>query len=126
MAGGGTYILCQDAPGGPLTSRMQLSTDLASIETRELSITKMIDFTAKFLRAGLRRFIGTFNITTPFLDSLSTVIHGMLKFLEEQGVLISGDLNNLIQDSSQPDTVLVDITLNLPFPCNYIRLTLAV
>jgi hypothetical protein len=126
MAGGGTYILVQDAQGAPVISRMQLSTNLTSIETRELSITKIVDFTAKFLRTGLRNFIGTFNITTPFLDTLSTVISGMLSFLVENGVLISADLNNLIQSKDQPDTVLVDITLDVPFPCNYIRLTLVI
>lgn len=126
MAAGGVYILVQDVAGAPIISRMQLSTDMTSIEKRELSITKIVDFTAKFLRAGLRNFIGTFNITQPFLDTVSTVIHGMLKFLEENGVLISGDLNNIIQSTDQPDTVLVDCTLDVPFPCNYIRLTLVI
>jgi hypothetical protein len=126
MAAGGTYILVQDAIGAPIISRMQLSTDTTTIEKRELSITKIVDFTAKFLRAGLRNFIGTFNITQPFLDTVSTVIHGMLKFLEENGVLISGDLNNIIQSTDQPDTVLVDVLLDVPFPCNYIRLTLVI
>lgn len=126
MAGGGTYIIVQDVQGAPLVSRHQLSTDLTSIESRELSITKIVDYVAKFLRTGLRNFIGTFNITQPFLDTVSTAIHGMLKFLEENNVLISGDLNNIIQSTDQPDTVLVDVTLNVPFPCNYIRLTLVV
>jgi len=126
IAAGGVYILVQDVAGAPVISRMQCSTDTTSVEKRELSITKIVDFTAKFLRAGLRNFIGTFNITQPFLDTVSTVIHGMLKFLEENGVLISGDLNNIIQSTDQPDTVLVDITLDVPFPCNYIRLTLVI
>jgi hypothetical protein len=126
MAGGGTYILVQEIQGGPVTSRHQLTTDLTSIETRELSITKVVDFVAKFMRTGLRNFIGTFNITQPFLDMLSTVIQGMLSFLEEGGVILGGDLNNLIQDKNAPDTVTVDITLDVPFPCNYIRLTLTI
>ncbi len=126
MAGGGTYILVQDVQGGPVTCRHQLTTDLTSIETRELSITKVVDFVAKFMRTGLRNFIGTFNITQPFLDMLSTVIQGMLSFLEEGGVILGGDLNNLIQDKSAPDTVTVDVTLDVPFPCNYIRLTLVI
>lgn len=126
MAGGGTWVVVQDADGAPVISRHQLSTDITSIETRELSITKVVDFVAKFLRAGLRNFIGTFNITQPFLDTLSTVIQGMLQFLEEGGVILGGDLNNLIQDKDAPDTVLVDVTLDVPFPANYIRLTLVV
>lgn len=126
MAGGGAYILVQEAQGAPLISRHQLTTNLTSIETREFSITKVVDFTAKFLRSGLRNFIGTFNITQPFLDTLSTVIQGMLGFLVENGVILGGDLNNLIQSKDAPDTVLVDVTLDVPFPCNYIRLTLVI
>lgn len=126
MAGGGTYIIVQDVQGGPVTSRHQLTTDLTSVETREYSITKVVDFVAKFMRTGLRNFIGTFNITQPFLDMLSTVIQGQLSFLEDGGVILGGDLNNLIQDKNNPDTVLVDVTLDVPFPCNYIRLTLVI
>lgn len=125
-AAGGTYWVIQEVAGGALTCRHQLTTDLTSIETRELSITKVVDFTAKFMRAGLRNFIGKFNITQPFLDTLSTVVQGQLSFLTEAGVIVGGDLNNIIQDSDAPDTVLIDVTLDVPYPCNYIRLTLVI
>jgi len=125
-AAGGTYWVVQNVAGGPLTCRHQLTTDLTSIETRELSITKVVDFCAKFMRSGLRNFIGKFNITQPFLDTLSTVVQGQLSFLTEAGVIIGGDLNNIVQDSTNPDTVLIDVTLDVPYPCNYIRLTLVI
>lgn len=125
-AAGGTYWVIQEVAGGPLTCRHQLTTDLTSIETRELSITKVVDFVAKFMRIGLRNFIGKFNITQPFLDTLSTVVQGQLGFLTESGVIIGGDLNNIVQDTSVPDTVLIDVTLDVPFPCNHIRLTLII
>ena len=126
MAAQGCYIVVQDSAGAPLTARMALTTDMTSIETRTDSITKVVDFTAKFLRQGLRNFIGRFNITQGFLDTLGHVIQGLLGFLTETGVLIGAHLNNIIQDADAPDTVLVDITLDVPFPCNYIRLTLVV
>lgn len=126
MAGGGTYILIQDAPGGPVVCRHQLSTDLTSIETRELSITKDVDFVAKFLRLAVRKFIGKNVINNQLLDAIGTTIHAVLKFLEDAGVLNGSNLNNLLQDPNNPDTVLVDVTLDVPFPCNYIRLTLVV
>jgi hypothetical protein len=125
-AAGGTYWVIQTLAGTPLLARHQLTTDLTSIETRELSITKVVDFTAKFMRSGLRNFIGKFNITQPFLDTLSTVVQGQLSFLTESGVIVGGDLNNIIQDESAPDTVLIDVTLDVPYPCNYIRLTLVI
>jgi hypothetical protein len=126
MAAGGVYILIQDAQGAPVICRHQLSTNTTSIETRELSITKVVDFTAKFMRAGLRNFIGRSNITQGFLDNLSTVVQGQLNFLVEGTILIGADINNLIQDADAPDTVLIDVTLDVPFPCNYIRLTLII
>lgn len=126
MAGGGTYILTQDFQGGPVVSRHQLSTQLLSIETRELSITKVVDFVAKFMRLGVRKFIGTQVINKDLLDTIGTTIQGMLSFLTEAGVLNGANLNNLVQDETAPDTILVDITLDVPFPCNYIRITLVV
>lgn len=126
MAAGGTYIVVQDTQNAPLTSRMALTTDVTSVETRTDSITKVVDFTAKFLRSMLKVFIGRFNITAGFLDSLSSVIQGGLAFLVENGILVGATLNNIIQDEDQPDTVLIDITLDPPYPCNYLRLTLVI
>jgi hypothetical protein len=125
MAGGGTYILIQDVQNGPVYSRHQLSTDLSSIETRELSITRVVDFTAKFLRAAVRKFIGVNVINQNLLDALGTTISAVLAFLESTGVLNGSTLNQIIQDASAPDTVLGSITLDVPYPCNYIMLTLA-
>jgi hypothetical protein len=127
MAGGGAYIILQDVKGvSPLYSRMALTTDLTSIETRTDSITKIVDFCAKFYRTGLKNFIGRFNINQGLLDSLGHVLQGLTGFLTESGVLIGAHVNNLIQDTAAPDTVLVDITLDVPFPCNYIRITLVI
>jgi hypothetical protein len=126
MAGGGTWIITQDAQGAPLLSRMALTTDLTSVETRTDSITKVVDYTAKFMRSSLRNFIGRFNISQGFLDTLGSVVQGVLGLLIETGVLIGANLNNIIQDEDAPDTVLIDITLDVPFPCNYIRLTLVI
>ena len=126
MAGGGVYIMIQEADGAPIISRHQLSTNVTTIETRELSITKAVDYTAKFMRAGLRNFIGRYNITAAFLDTLSSVVQGQLAFLAESGVIIGGYLNSITQDTTNPDTVLIDIGLEVAYPCNYIRLTLIV
>lgn len=126
MAGGGAYIFIQEGTGTPIFSRMALTTDLTSIETRTDSVNKVVDFTAKFMRSSLRNFIGRFNITQGFLDTLSTTVQGLFGFLVETGVLIGGQLDNIIQDEDNRDTVLIDTTLDVPIPCNYIKLTLLV
>jgi hypothetical protein len=126
MAAGGTYIIVQDAPSSPLIARMALTTDLTSVETRTDSITKVVDFTAKFLRRSLKNFIGRFNITQAFLDQLGTVISGVGGYLVEAGILIGFNLNNIVQDEDAPDTVLVDVLIDVPYPANYIRITLVI
>jgi len=126
MAGGGNWVVVQDTEVSPVIARMALTTDVTSIETRTDSITKVVDFTAKIMRQSYKNFIGRFNVTQGFLDSLGHVGQGVLQFLIETGVLIGGNLNNIVQDEAAPDTVLVDVTLDPPYPCNYIRLTLVI
>ena len=75
---------------------------------------------------GLKTFIGRYNITQGFLDTLSSVLQGLGTFLVDTGILNGFKLNNIIQDADSPDTVLIDVTLDVPFPCNFIRLTLVI
>lgn len=126
IAYGGCDIIVQPGSGAPLVSRHQLTTNMASVEVREQSIVKALDFCSKFIRGGLRNFIGKYNITETFLDTLSAVVQGQIRYLSDNGVIAGGDLNNIIQDTTNPDTVLVDITLEVLYPCNYIRVTLII
>jgi len=125
-AAGGAEWIIQETAGAPIVSRHQVTTDLTSVETTEQSITNALDYTALFMRGGLRTFIGRYNISDTFLDTLASVVQGQLAWLIEKKVIAGGDLNNIIQDADNPTRVLIDCTI-LPFyPCNYIRLTLVV
>jgi hypothetical protein len=126
MAAGGAWIMIQEAKGAPVISRFALTTDLTSVEVRTDSITKIVDFVAKFLRRSLLNYIGRFNITQGFLDTLGHVSEGLGGFLIETGILLGFNLNLIQQDKDAPDTVLVDVTLDVPFPCNFIRLRLVI
>lgn len=126
IATGGTYIVIQDIEDAPVFARHQLSTDVTQIEKRELSITKNVDFIAKFFRNSLRPYIGRFNITKIYMEQLRTVGTGIVKFLTSNGQLITGEIVKLEQSDSQPDTVLLDVDLLVPFPANFIRVTLLI
>lgn len=127
MAAGGADLIIQEGTGSPLSSRMQVTTKLTSIEEREQSIVKAVDYCAKFYRMSLKIYIGRYNINQAFLDTLSTVAQGLGRWLEEEGKVVAGaELNNLIQDESNPDTVLVNVAIDPLYPCNYIIITLVV
>lgn len=125
-AGGGVYWIVQDSPGGAIKARHQLSTNTSTVEFRELSITKALDFGAKFLRNSLKGFIGQYNVSDEFLDTLSIVTQGVLHFLVDGAIWRDADINNLIQDETSPDLVLLDISVVPLFPANTIRVTLVV
>lgn len=126
IAGGGNNILIQLEANGPLLSRMQLTTDVTSPETQEDSITRILDFVAYFLRDSIRPLIGKSNITNSFLDALSILIDGMVQFLVEQNVLISAELTDLSRDPADKRGILVELVLEVPFPCNKIKIVLAI
>jgi hypothetical protein len=126
MATGGTFIVVQDVPTAPCYCRHQLSTDVSLIEKRELSITKDVDYCAKFIRNTLRPYIGKYNITKVYLEMLSGIVDGILNLLIEDGQLINGKIVDIRQDEDQPDTVRITIDILVPYPANYIRVTLLI
>jgi len=124
IASGGTFIVIQEAEDTPVFCRHQLSTDVTIIEKRELSITKDVDFIAKFFRNQLRPYVGNQNITTVYLEQLKIVVNSLIERLVADGQLISGSLITLRQSDEESDTVLVEVDILVPFPANYIRVTL--
>lgn len=123
---GGNWVMIQPTKGGPLLSKYALTTNMTSVETKTDSITKIVDFVDKFVRNGLRNFIGRFNINQGFLDTLGHVLQGLLAFLQDQGTLNGFTVKRIVQDENNPDTVLIDIQLDVPFPCNFIDVTLVI
>jgi len=125
-AGGGAEWIIQETLGAPIVSRHQVTTDLTSVETTEQSITNALDYVSLFIRGGIRNFIGRYNISDTFLDTLASVVQGQLAWLVDKKVIAAGDLINIIQDTDNPTRTLIDITV-LPFyPCNYVRITIIV
>ena len=122
IADGGRYLLVNQ--NGAIASRHQRSTATLSIESRELSITKAIDFIAKGLRNINKNYIGRFVITPGFLDQLTMVNQGFLLSQEQAGTVTSATLNAVLQDEDAPDTVLIEIQVQPAYPCNKINITI--
>ena len=122
IADGGRYIL-KNLSGG-ISARHQRSTSNTSIESRELSITKSIDFLAKGLRRTNRVFIGKYVITPGFLDQLTMANEGHLRRAVQTGVVRTSSLTSLLQSETAPDTVLIEVEVQPAYPCNKIRITI--
>ena len=124
ISAGGNDVISQTVLNGPVFSRQQLTTDMSSIESRECSINRVVDYTSKTLRQAIRNYIGRFNITQGFVETISQVAQGIIEYLIGRGVLAGGQLDELIQDASSPDGLAGEFSIDPPMPCNKIRLTL--
>ena len=133
IADGGTMILAQDGADQPLYVRHQLTTDRSAIKFQEYSITKNVDFIAKFMRNTFSVFVGQYNIVDTTLDVLKMTAGAAVKFLLEKtrvpkfgGVIRSGGLSSLVESPDQIDTVLIRFSFGIPIPLNNIDITIEV
>lgn len=127
IAEGGNTILIQRTKSTPCYVRHQLTTNMASIEERELSITVAVDYCAKVMRLGLRPYIGKHNITDELLTQLRGIAESLLRALVEGFVVRQGSsLDRLEQRTDRPDEIDLDVSLIVFYPCNRINVTLYV
>ena len=124
IAAGGRYIMEQLGSSAPIMVRHQTSTDRSSTETQELSITKAIDYVSKYVRDGVKPYIGKFNITASFLKLVKTVLNAQGAFLRAQNILDDFKVVKVEQNPSQKDQVLVEISVLVQYPVNYIKISL--
>jgi hypothetical protein len=134
LATGGVMIFVQDVLDvTALYIRHQLTTDTSAIKFQEFSVTKNVDFIAKFIRNNHRQFIGVYNIVDSTLDELKANAEGILTFLKDNtrlprigGVIRSGELLELTQDPVNIDTVVARYSLDIPIPLNNLDITIVV
>lgn len=122
IADGGRYVLVNF--GGRVMSRHSRSTATTSVEVRELSITKAIDWLTKVLRSTNRIFIGRYVITPGFIDQLTLANEGVLRTAISRGVVTAAALTDIAQSETEPDTVLLEVTVQPAYPCNKIKITI--
>jgi len=133
IADGGTMILAQDGPSQPLYIRHQLTTDRSAIKFQEFSITKNVDYIAKFLRTTFSKYIGQYNIVDTTMDALRATAGAAIKFLQDKtkvpkfgGVIRSGTLVSLAESTDQIDTVNAQFSFAIPVPLNNIDIVIEV
>lgn len=127
LAENGVMIFEQKSGAGtPVTCRHQLTTDMSNVETKEASIIAIKDYTSKYLRSICETYIGKYNITPDTISRVKGSVEAGLASLVANNIIISGSLTSIKQDEDNPDTLLIEVSINVPFPCNYIKLTIVV
>lgn len=128
IAGGGIMIFEQANITAPVTIRHQLTTAVGAIETRELSIVKAVDFSAKLFRERMKPLIGKYNITSAFINSMCRpYAEGVLVALKEDEVVAPETaIQQLYQHETFSDTIVINIRFLVMYPANYIHIYLLI
>lgn len=126
MAGGGLWILYQEADGQPIRTRHQLTTDVSLLLTRESSITDALDYAAKTLRTTFKNFVGRFNITTGLVEALNLVCDGVADFLVTNTIFARFEVVEILQDADNADELSIVVDVTTLKPLNKIRITMRV
>jgi len=137
IAAGGTLILTQEAPGGTVYVRHQISTAYrdGNLNTTELSLTKNLDSISYYFANRTNPYIGKYNITDDLLTEIRGIIEDGLAHLETTTetnkligpqVLAEGTEIRSLYRTAEKDKAYCDLALNLPAPFNNFDLHLQV
>lgn len=126
LSGGGLWVFYNEENSEVVRTRHQLTTDMTTVQKRELSITTALDFGSILIRQSLRNFIGRFNITQQIQDAVTTAMEGIRNFLLSKNVFQSFEVTAIRQSASDPTKLEIDVLVGVHYPLTYIRVTLVV
>lgn len=137
MAEQGVWIITQEVIGATPYVRHQLTTDTSGLNTSEDSITTNVDSISYALKSVLAPFIGRYNVNPENVVAVRGAVIEELRFRAGStytsragNQLVSftpdTDIIRLEQNAQYKDRLDVEVRLNVPYPMNYINLTLMV
>lgn len=124
LAAKGVLIVTQEDEGANVVVRHQLTTDMTGVQTRELSIICISDYCAKTFRASCESYIGVYNITPETISMIDGTLKIVISTLSGNNIIINGSVTSVVQSTESPDTVLATVRVSVPYPCNYIDITM--
>jgi hypothetical protein len=127
IAGSGGFLVIQETDDGLPFAFLQTTTDNSSIQRRELSVTKTLDYYSIGLKAVLKKFVGPYNVFKGTLVALNNDVeayHSRLlgqRFDKIGSPILSGKVAEVVEDPFEVDTVRLRTLIDVPVPLNYIK-----
>jgi len=129
IAGGGNILLIQDGPGTTPYIRNQLTTDVTSVLTRSLNISRCVDYTKKLLYSEIKLFLTGYNAIPTTAELITFRVNSILSFLKRftvpkaGSVILSGRVTKV---EIVENAIIVDINAVYPRPLEEIDFNLYV
>lgn len=124
LAQKGVMIFTQTDVSQPIVVRHQITTDFLTLQSREMSLIAIQDYSSKFFRNILEPYIGRYTVNPELLNMLTAALKSGITQLQRDAIINSGEIRSLYQDEENPDTIIVNLAILPPYPFNYIDITL--
>jgi hypothetical protein len=130
IADGGTFIFQQANASSAPYVRHQLTTDMSTIEFRELSFVKNFDYVSYLMKDVMDQFLGKYNINTSTLALLETAASSVLESLKLYNLpkigspVLGYSIDSVAQHSTIRDRVEMYVGVDFPYVLNTIGLHL--
>ena len=132
MAGAGTFLFVQATQGSIPYVRHELTTDMSTLQYRELLVVKNWDWLSYAYHDVLGSFIGKWNITPDSLNTLrQTIVSASQLYMSQKlpkigAPLLGYKIVSVAQDPNNLDTVNINLQISVVYPMNYINLYLII
>jgi hypothetical protein len=134
LAAAGVWIVTQDQLGGMAYTRHQLTNgDSTILNYREDSVTANVDSISYGLQSALAPYVGVYNISPTAIQSVQAALDAELRYrltntytARAGNQLLSYKIVSIAQDSTFLDKLNIVIQIQVPYPMNYITVTLSV
>lgn len=110
--------------GGHVESYLQTTTDPSKVYTKQMSITRQLDWFARYLRSALTPYTGIKNISTSLMTEVSTVIQACSQYAVDNKILASVGSPAVTLDPTRTNGLLVELDVSPATPCDVIRIKL--
>lgn len=124
IASSGVLILEQRPSTAAIKVRHAITTLYNNKYGKELSVQRDIDYVKKYLRGICNPYIGRSNVDDTTIELVRETIDIGLETLLKGGWITQGAITSIAVDEDNPDTILVEVKIKVPFPLNYIYIRL--
>lgn len=124
IASSGVMIFEQRPSTAAIKIRHALTTLYANKYGKEMSVQRDVDFVKKYLRGICNPYIGRSNVDDTTIELVRETVVTGLETLSNSGWITEGNISSIAVDEDSPDTILITIRIKVPFPLNYIYITL--
>lgn len=118
-------VLTIQTIGASHSVRQSITTSTASVEEREISITKITDFTALAVRSACERFIGSKLVDETPIWVESSISNILQALVNDKIIQAFGGVSAFV-DPNRPDTIQCSFQFKPIYPVNFINITFSI